>query len=152
MPDHAVGVAIDPDAGKVYWGNFASDTISFAELNNTGGGGELKTTGASPLDAPIFPALLKVPLATATPKIRGSATVGSKLSCSRGKRAPDLIESFLYQRPVFFMFSWSRNGTPIRSARSESIIASRRGTYECTVTAENQAGITKNTSAGHTIS
>ena len=146
----ASGVAIDPEAGKIYWANFSGTTISFAKLNDTGGGGQLKTTGASTLKDPALPALLKKPLATARPKLRGGSTVGAKLSCSKGTWAPDLLESFLYQRPVSYSYSWSQNGKPI-NATSKSITASRAGTYTCTVTATNEAGSTKKTSTAHTV-
>jgi DNA-binding beta-propeller fold protein YncE len=149
--DGASGVAIDPEAGKIYWANFDGNTISFANLNGTGGGGELKTTGATAPNGAALPALVKAPLATAKPKISGGSTVGSKLSCSKGKWASDLLESFLYQRPVSFSDAWSRNGKPISGATTNSITASSAGTYTCTVTATNQAGSTKNTSTAHTV-
>jgi hypothetical protein len=43
------GVAIDPANGKIYWDNFHNPggSISFANLNGTGGGGNLTTTGAT---------------------------------------------------------------------------------------------------------
>jgi hypothetical protein len=147
----AIGVAIDPEAGEIYWGNYGDNTISFAKLNDSGGGGDLNITGADS-NAPIFPALLKMPRATAKPKISGGSKVGSNLSCSEGTWAPDLIESFLYQRPVSFGYSWSRNGKPISGATKSSITPPTAGTYTCTVTATNQAGGTKNTSAPHTVS
>lgn len=150
-PKEANGLAIDPEAGKIYWANLGGHTISFVNINDTGGGGELKTTGASPLDGAGFPALLKVPLATARPKLGGSSKAGAKLSCSEGKWAPDLLESFLYQQPVSFDYSWSRNGKPIADAAKNSITASRAGTYTCTVTAINEAGHTKKTSKAHKV-
>ena len=146
-PSGAEGVAIDPEAGKIYWANSNANTISFANLDNTGGGGELNTTGASAPSGPAFPALLKAPLATARPKISGGSLVGSKLSCSTGTWAPDLLGSFLYQRPVSFSYAWSRNGTPISGATKNSITASSAGNYTCTVTATNPAGGTTQTSA-----
>lgn len=147
---NASGVAIDPQAGKIYWGNPGPATLAYAKLNNTGGG-FIDTTGATTPYEPQFPALLKAPRATAKPKIGGASTVGSKLTCSKGTWAPDLIESFLYQRPVSFSYAWSRNGTPIAGATTKSITASRAGTYSCTVTATNQAGGTQKTSKSHTV-
>jgi DNA-binding beta-propeller fold protein YncE len=44
----AEGVAIDAAANKIYWTNFLSNTISFANLDNTGGGGQLNTAGVTP--------------------------------------------------------------------------------------------------------
>jgi DNA-binding beta-propeller fold protein YncE len=150
--DGAEDVAIDPEAGKLYWANFNGDTISFANLNGSGGGGELNTTGASAPSEPGGPSLLKVPLATARPAISGGSTVGSTLSCSTGTWAPDLIESFLYQQPVSFSYKWRRNGGDISGATSNSITASRAGTYTCVVTATNQAGSTKKATASDTVS
>jgi DNA-binding beta-propeller fold protein YncE len=41
-------IALDTAGGRVYWGNYGDDTISFANLNNSGGGGNLDLSGASP--------------------------------------------------------------------------------------------------------
>jgi hypothetical protein len=35
-------------AGRVYWTNSGNDTVSFANLDNAGGGGQLTTPGAMP--------------------------------------------------------------------------------------------------------
>ncbi len=45
-------IAVDPAVGKVYWVNngATSDTISFANLNNSGGGGNLDLSGATAPD------------------------------------------------------------------------------------------------------
>jgi hypothetical protein len=42
-------IAIDPVSGRVYWANnpVGANTISYANLNNTGGGGELNLTGST---------------------------------------------------------------------------------------------------------
>ena len=42
------GVAIDPATNKIYWANPNNNTISFANLDNTGNGGQLSTAGATP--------------------------------------------------------------------------------------------------------
>jgi hypothetical protein len=52
---------------------------------------------------------------------------------------------------VSFSHSWSRNGTRISGATTNSITASRAGSYACTVTAKNQAGGMKKTSAPHKV-
>ncbi len=43
-------LAVDPVTGRVFWGNTdgVTDSIAFANLNNTGGGGILPLTGATP--------------------------------------------------------------------------------------------------------
>jgi 6-phosphogluconolactonase (cycloisomerase 2 family) len=52
-PNDPVGVAIDPASNKIFWANFAVPfAISFANLDNTGGGGNLDTTGAATLNGP----------------------------------------------------------------------------------------------------
>ncbi len=43
------GVAIDSALGKIYWGNFGTNTLDFANLNGTGGG-PFPTAGASQLE------------------------------------------------------------------------------------------------------
>ena len=49
-PCKALGLAVDPAAGKVYWSDFgAVNKISFANLNGSGGG-DLNTTGATVSD------------------------------------------------------------------------------------------------------
>jgi DNA-binding beta-propeller fold protein YncE len=44
--DFPFGTAINPATNKVYWTNFGSSTISFADLDG-GGGGNLNTTGTT---------------------------------------------------------------------------------------------------------
>jgi hypothetical protein len=147
----AVGLAIDPTGRKVYWTEH-SGAIFFTKLNDTGGGGQINTSGASSPMEPGQPALLKKPLATAKPVLSGGSRVGSKLSCSQGKWAPDLIGSFLYQRPVRFSYKFSRNGKPIGGASTQNSYTTRHpGTYTCTVTAINHAGGTNKTSTTHTV-
>lgn len=144
-------MAVDPEAGKIYWATNnnvgLNSTISFAKLNDSGGGGEVNTTGATTPNEVDSVALLKLPRASAKPKVSGGSKVGSTLSCSRGRWAHDLVGSFLYQRPVSISYGWSRNGKPITDATTRSITTSQAGAYACTVTATNQAGRTKKTSA-----
>jgi DNA-binding beta-propeller fold protein YncE len=52
------GVAIDPATGRIYWANAAGTAqISFANLNDTGGGGDLDLTGVPAASNPIGPAI-----------------------------------------------------------------------------------------------
>ncbi len=46
------GVAIDAANGKVYWANAAANKISFANLDNTGGGGDLTIPAGATLNGP----------------------------------------------------------------------------------------------------
>ena len=149
--DFPEGLAIDPEAGRVYWANGYSSTISYADLNNSDKGGEISTVGATLPDEPSFPALLKKPLAQAAPKLSGKSRAGAKLSCSRGRWAPDLIGSFLYQEAVGFSYSWSRDGKKIHGAKKPTLKAKTGGSYTCTVTAGNEAGSTSATSQPHKV-
>jgi DNA-binding beta-propeller fold protein YncE len=48
------GIAIDPADDKIFWTNVGTNTISFADLSNTGFGGNLPITGtASPVNTPV---------------------------------------------------------------------------------------------------
>jgi DNA-binding beta-propeller fold protein YncE len=48
------GVAIDPADNKIFWTNVGNNTISYADLNDTGIGGNLTITGtASPVNTPV---------------------------------------------------------------------------------------------------
>jgi hypothetical protein len=49
-PDSPYGAAIDPAGGKIYWANRTTNTISFANLDGSGGGGELNISGTTPVD------------------------------------------------------------------------------------------------------
>jgi DNA-binding beta-propeller fold protein YncE len=44
------GVAVDPAAGKIYWANFTTDAIAYANLNGSGGG--TVNTGSATVDGP----------------------------------------------------------------------------------------------------
>jgi len=46
-PNGPRGVAIDAAAGRIYWANQGNDTISYAKLDGSGGGGQLDISGAT---------------------------------------------------------------------------------------------------------
>jgi len=46
-PADPYGVAIDLAAGRIYWANRTTNTISYANLDGSGGGGELNISGAT---------------------------------------------------------------------------------------------------------
>ena len=146
----ATGVALDPAAGKLYWGNFFLDTISFANLDGSGGGGQLDTSGTTP-DGPGFPVIQRAPSGVGAPAIAGGQAPGATLTCSTGSWAQDLIGALLYQAPQSFAYSWTRNGAAIAGASSSSIVAGSPGQYACTVTAANHAGSSSQTSAPFTV-
>ena len=141
------GLALDPAAGKLYYG--VGNAMFFANTNGTGGG--QLNTGSAPLDTPDFPVLLKTPTGAGAPTVTGATHAGSILSCSTGGWAPDLVGAFLYQAPQSFAYSWTRNAALIAGATSSSIVAGSPGRYACTVTAVNRAGSSSQTSAPFTV-
>jgi DNA-binding beta-propeller fold protein YncE len=145
------GVAVDPFAGRVYWANGSSESpISFARIDGSGGGGDLKNGQNG---GPTFPLLRVSPRSTAAPAIAGGSTPGAALSCSQGTWAPDFIESFLYQAPQGFSYQWSRNGADIPGATQSTLKADdpRGGEYGCRVSAQNASGATSRASRPHHI-
>ena len=133
------GVAIDPAANKIYWADKQGQKISEANLDGTGDGHDLSTSGAS-ASGPYFVALLETPLAAGAPQVTGSSTAGSKLSCSQGSWAPDLLSGFLYRTPHTYSYRWTLHGDEIVGATSSTFTAPSSGAYACQVTATNQAG------------
>jgi DNA-binding beta-propeller fold protein YncE len=47
-PDAPYGATIDPAAGRIYWANLGNNTISYANLDGSGGGDQLDITGSNP--------------------------------------------------------------------------------------------------------
>jgi hypothetical protein len=141
------GVAVDHDRGRAYWADFTRASISFANLDGSGGGGNL-ATGNAPVAFPSFVALLQSPRAVLPPAIGGEPRPGSTLSCSQGTWGADLPEAQLYRAPQSFTYGWSRDGQALPGATGSSVTADREGgEYRCTVTARNHAGATAQTSA-----
>jgi hypothetical protein len=145
---NAAGVAIDPEAGRIYWAN-SPVGISYARLDGSGGG-DLDVSGASPGEA-SFPILHRSPSGAGPPAIAVSPTRGSRLSCSEGSWAPDLLGSFLYRAPRSFTYSWSRDGAAVDGATDSTLSPAAVGEYRCTVTASNGAGSSAQTSAARAI-
>ncbi len=148
--DSPIGVAIDPAAGRIYWvNNGPPGGISFANLG--GGGGGNINTGAATVNQPAYLALLRTPSGTGVPVLTGKSAPKSRLSCSEGSWAPDLLGSFLYRAPQSFAYQWTRKGLDIAGATSDSIVAKSVGNYACRVTAQNHAGSTAQTSARRSV-
>ncbi len=137
------GVAVDPGGGRIYWANYLAKAISFANVDGSGGGdlAAFSETGNAAV------ALLRAPIATATPTIAGGSMPGSLLSCSEGTWAADLTGSFLYRAPQGFACRWSLNGSDIAGATASSLVATAPGDYRCRVNASNFVGSTDQTSA-----
>jgi hypothetical protein len=156
--DNPWGIGLDLAAGRVYWANSGSlqagtegvNTIGFANLDNTGGGGGLDTTGAD-INEPTFLALLEVPVGAGAPVVTGGSTPGSTLSCSQGAWGSDVPSSQLYRAAASFAYSWSVDGQPIAGATASTYTAPTFGDYRCTVTATNVAGSSAQTSDAHAI-
>jgi hypothetical protein len=144
-------VAIDPASNKIYWANQNAGKISVANLDGSGEGKDLKTTGASP-GAAVFPALLQMPVGAGAPMLTGAGSVGSSMSCSQGIWGTDLLGAFLYRAPRTFTYSWQLNGADIAGAIAPTLTADAPGTYSCRVSASNQAGSSAQTSAGVSVS
>jgi Low-density lipoprotein receptor repeat class B len=138
------GVAIDAAAGKIYWANQGAPAISFARLD--GSGGADLSTGVATLNGANFPSLLEKPKAEAAPVISGGPGVGQILNCSQGGWGADLLPSFLYRAPASFSYSWSKDGAQLAPTAPASIGADAVAEYRCTVTAENFAGSSSQTS------
>jgi hypothetical protein len=143
------GVAIDPAAGKIYWAEEGSGAIRVGNLNGSGPPQNLGTNYGGE-NTPQFLALVRAPVGAGAPQLTGGSSFGSKLSCSQGQWATDLLGAFLYRAPRGFSYQWSRGGTDIPGATSSSITASA-GSYSCRVTATNQAGAHSQTSAPLTV-
>jgi len=143
------GVAVDAFGGRVYWANDGSRSapVSFANLDGSGHGGDLK---AFTLSAG-FPVLRVSPRSIAPPAIGGGAKPGSVLTCSTGTWAPDLVEAFYYDAAERFSFQWSRNGADVPGATGASLSADVEGDYRCRVTASNEAGATAASSPPHRV-
>jgi DNA-binding beta-propeller fold protein YncE len=147
-----VGVAIDPEKRKIYWGNWGNDTIAVANLDGSDAQ-TLSTDGAAAPNGARSPSILEAPTGTGAPTITGGSSAGSVLTCSQGEWAPDQLASWLYRAPHDFTYSWSRNGTAIPGANGATYTASEGGNYSCTVTASNPAGSSQpQTSAARTVS
>ena len=76
----------------------------------------------------------------------------SRLGCSRGTWAPDLLGSFLYRAPQSFAYQWRLNATDIGGATTGHYTPTAAGSYSCRVIATNAAGSATQTSAAVAIS
>lgn len=141
------GVAVDPEAGRVYWPNFDVGVISYAALDGSGGA-DLPTSGAT-ADGPNQPILLKEPIPTGQPSIDGGAKPNSTLHCAHGKWAADQTASLLYRAPTSYSYRWERNGRTLPGADTASINVHSIGDFRCTVIAANPAGAANRRSPIH---
>jgi hypothetical protein len=146
-----IGLALDPDAQRVYWANASNlaNKISFANFDGTAPGDV--SPGTATANVPVFPVLLKPPAGTGPPAVGGGSTAKSKLTCSGGAWASDLGVAHLYRAPQNFAYSWTLNGRRVKGAKSKTLRAGGAGRYRCAMTATNQAGSTIETSQALTV-
>ena len=148
--DVSYGFAIDPVLNKIYWPNYANDEnrvngLGFANLS--GGNGGNITPQTAPFAGPQDLLVLKSPTGTGAPAITRPAKDRSHLTCSTGSWAADFAGSFVYQAPHSLAYQWTRNGAAIGGATAATLAVKSPGSYACTVTATNQAGVAAQTSA-----
>jgi hypothetical protein len=149
--DHPSGLALDPEAKRIYWTNQATNGISFANLDGTGGGGNLSLHGA-PADGPAFAALLASPRPTGAggPLLIGPPPqYGSRLVCNPTVPpwADDAGGASFFQAPTSRLYSWQRDGSDIPGATGTypgsfpiDLTPTVTGSYTCRATVANQAG------------
>jgi DNA-binding beta-propeller fold protein YncE len=133
------GVALDPSANRIYWTNSFTVAISFANLDGSGSGGDLGTSGGT-TSGPTYLAILRAPVASGLPEITGGNETPTQLSCSTGEWAPNLLGAQLYRSPASFSYQWTLDGSALAGATSDTITATDPGDYRCEVTASNNAG------------
>lgn len=148
--DEANGLAIDRAAGRIYWANYSNNTISYARLDNGGGGHQLPTGGAT-LAKPLLPVILKAPVGTGAPTLSGGSVAGSALNCGNGAWAADVTEASMFRAPQTVTHTWSRNGTPIAGATGATYTPALSGSYRCTAIGTNHAGNATQVSAARTV-
>lgn len=144
------GLAFDPALARFYWGNESNgkgqqaNAIGF--LNLAGGGGGISIASA-PVAGPQDPTILKSPSGAGAPTLARSTKNRSELTCSQGSWAADYPGGFVYQAPRTLAYQWSLNGAPLAGATASTLLASKPGSYTCTVTAANQTGSASQVSA-----
>jgi hypothetical protein len=142
-------MALDPAAGRLYWGNSSgSGKIEYAALDSSGadsGAMSLDDANHNNLDGVT---LLKDPEPVSAPSVSGTSQVGSELSCSDATWASDLLSGSLYRMPKTTGFGgWTKDGNPIAGANSATFTPTETGSYRCMRTATNFAGTSTQTSA-----
>lgn len=144
------GIAIDRGAGKIVFADGGTPgAISVASLDGSGEPAQLNTSGAK-VESPYYLALLRAPQPASTvraPEVSGQGLIEKPLFCDQGAWASDLVGAFLYRAPQSYAYSWLRNGEVVSGAEESTYRPTKPGSYNCRVTATNQAGSTSQTSA-----
>lgn len=131
-----LGIAVDPDAGVVYWTDFGSGAIDSGSTDGDGAESVLTLEGRGP----SLLALLSPPVGVAAPAVFGAGLVSEPLSCSEGSWAEDLPESLFYEAPRSYSYKWTYEGATVPGASESVLTPNVAGSYACEVTASNQAG------------
>lgn len=147
------GLAFDPALSRLYWGNEGNEeertnAFGFVDLSGAGGGISIATAPVNYVEDPV---VIKSPGGKAAPVLARSAANRSALSCSQGEWNGDSPGSFVYQSPRSYAYQWLLDGAPIANATANTLMATKTGSYACTVTATNQSGTGSQTSPEVTV-
>ena len=132
-------LAVDPVAGRLYHANSATNTISHAQLDGSGGGADLPL-GTAYSTSPDGVAILRRPAALGVPTLTGAPAVGATLTCGAVTWDADDPGAALYRAPASTAISWTRDGAAVGGATGTTITATTAGEYRCTRAATNFAG------------
>jgi Low-density lipoprotein receptor repeat class B len=137
------GLAIDPAAGKLYWGEGETHDIGVANLDGSQAR-TLLSTGESIPEGLAVETTEPHPTVTAPPLIEGSAQVGSPLRCNPG--------SWTGVGPIFVGYQWATSGgNAVEGATGSAYVPSSEdagNTLVCVVTASDNVETSTATSAG----
>jgi hypothetical protein len=136
------GLAIDPAAGKLYWGEAEAHDIGVSNLDGSQAH-TLFRTGESIPEGLAVETTEPHPTATAPPFIEGSAQVASPLRCNPG--------SWTGVGPVSFAYQWgAARGSAVEGATGSSYVPSSENAGNalvCIVTAADNVETSSATSA-----
>jgi hypothetical protein len=137
------GLAIDPAAGKLYWGEGETHDIAVSNLD----GGQARTLLGTDRSVPEGLAVETIephPSYMAPPVIEGIAQVGSRLRCNPG--------SWTGVGPVFLDYQWATpRGSAVEGAIGSTYVPPSEdagNTLVCVVTATDNVETSTATSAG----
>jgi hypothetical protein len=137
------GLAIDPAAGKLYWGEAETHDIAVSNLD----GSQAQTLFSTGESIPVGLAIETSephPTDTAPPFIEGSAQVGNPLRCNPG--------SWTGVGPIFVGYQWgTAGGSAVEGATGSTYVPSFEdvsNTLVCMVSAADNVDTSTATSAG----
>jgi DNA-binding beta-propeller fold protein YncE len=136
------GLAIDPAAGKLYWGEGETHDIAVSNLDGSHARTLLGTGGSVP-EGLAVETTEPHPSYTAAPVIEGSAQVGSRLRCNPG--------SWTGVGPLFLDYQWATPGGAVEGAIGSTYVPASEDagdTLVCVVTATDNVETSTATSAG----